>query len=119
MTHTSRPARRFRFARILLAFILVLTALSTALAPRQHTNTALAASSRERADEDQDIFGMVMRDPFYEFNSDPVNYPMQANKDALEEQARELSNAGVKWVRMEFFADYDGTVPAGEINWSK
>jgi hypothetical protein len=119
MTHTLRSARRFSFARILLAFILILTALSTALAPGQRADSALAASSRARADEDLDIFGMVMRDPFYEFNSDPVNYPMETNKDALEEQARELSDAGVKWVRMEFFADYDGTVPAGEINWSK
>ena len=62
---------------------------------------------------------MVIRDPFYEFNTNPVNYPMAPNKGALEQQAKELAAAGVRWIRMEFFADYDGTVAPGEINWSK
>lgn len=119
MINGSRPARRFKAARILLASILAFTAFSTLIAPGRNASIASAADDRQRAASDQDLFGMVMRDPFYEFNSDPVNYPMAANKTALEEQARELSNAGVKWVRMEFFADYDGTVPAGEINWTK
>ncbi len=67
----------------------------------------------------RELFGMVMRDPFYEYNTDPVNYPNSPNKAALERQASELASAGVRWVRMEFFADYDGSVPAGEINWNK
>ncbi len=62
---------------------------------------------------------MVMRDPFYEYNTDPVNYPNATNRTALERQAMELAAAGVKWVRMEFFADYDGSVKAGDINWAK
>ena len=68
---------------------------------------------------DKEMFGMVMRDPFYEYNTDPVNYPNATNKTALERQAMELQAAGVKWVRMEFFADYDGSVQAGDINWAK
>lgn len=68
---------------------------------------------------DGEIFGMVARDPFYEFNTDPVNYPNQPNKAALERQAAELASAGVRWIRMEFFADYDGSVKPGEINWEK
>lgn len=62
---------------------------------------------------------MVMRDPFYEYNTDPVNYPNATNRTALERQAAELAAAGVRWVRMEFFADYDGSVKAGDINWAK
>ncbi|HEY0071803.1 MAG TPA: hypothetical protein VGE04_17730 [Chloroflexia bacterium] len=68
---------------------------------------------------DGEIFGMVARDPFYEFNTDPVIFPNQPNKMALERQAAELASAGVRWVRMEFFADYDGSVRPGEINWDK
>lgn len=66
-----------------------------------------------------ELFGMVARDPFYEFNTDSVNFPNQPNKVALERQASELASAGVRWIRMEFFADYDGSVRPGEINWEK
>lgn len=62
---------------------------------------------------------MVIRDPFYEYNTDPVRYPNALNRAALEREAAELEAAGVKWVRMEFFADYDGSVDRGEINWAK
>jgi hypothetical protein len=72
-----------------------------------------------RSDADRELFGLVVRDPFYEYNTDPENYPNAPNKAALERQAREIAGAGAKWIRMEFFADYDGSVPAGEINWSK
>ena len=65
------------------------------------------------------MFGIVMRDPFYEYNTDPVNYPNACNRTALEKQASELQALGAKWVRMEFFADYDGSVKPGDINWAK
>jgi hypothetical protein len=72
-----------------------------------------------RTDAEREMFGMVIRDPFYEFNTDPVNYPNATNRVALERQASELEAAGVKWIRFEFFADYDGTVAPGDINWAK
>jgi hypothetical protein len=86
---------------------------------RSDRNTTAFAADRVRTPQDSDLFGMVIRDPFYEFNTDPVNYPMAPNKGALEQQAKELAAAGVRWIRMEFFADYDGTVAPGEINWTK
>ncbi|HST06001.1 MAG TPA: hypothetical protein VLQ48_14880 [Chloroflexia bacterium] len=110
-------ARVRRAIRICLVFIIAITSLGTFAFQTSH-NTAFAAN-RARTPGDADLFGMVIRDPFYEFNTDPVNYPMAANKGALEQMAKELSAAGVRWIRMEFFADYDGTVPPGEINWSK
>src|SRR5688572_6278004 len=79
--------------------------------------TAFTASLRP--ENERELFGMVIRDPFYEFNTDPENYPNAANRRALERQAKELAGAGVRWIRMEFFADYDGSVPRGEINWAK
>ncbi|MFL5735455.1 MAG: hypothetical protein ACJ78Q_20025 [Chloroflexia bacterium] len=76
-------------------------------------------STDSRPPAEAELFGMVVRDPFYEYNTDPVNFHEAPNRTALERQAIELHTAGVKWIRMEFFADYDGTVPKGDINWSK
>ena len=111
--------------RLILALITALTGLSAwGIPPGQGAarvaGTAGAiASTSTRAEADRELFGMVMRDPFYEFNTDPVNFPNATNRNALERQAAELAAAGVRWVRMEFFADYDGTVKAGDINWAK
>ena len=80
---------------------------------------AAAFGASIRAENERELFGMVARDPFYEYNTDPINYPNAPNKTALERQARALAGAGVRWIRMEFFADYDGSVKAGEINWNK
>jgi hypothetical protein len=79
--------------------------------------TAYTASLRPETE--RELFGMVVRDPFYEYNTDPDKYPNALNRTALERQAKELAGAGVRWIRMEFFADYDGSVPRGEINWAK
>jgi hypothetical protein len=119
MTPGAFQARHLRVARLLLAFILACVALGAYLAPGPGLASAQDTSGHARTPQERELFGMVMRDPFYEFNTDPANFPMAANKTALEEQARELSNAGVRWVRMEFFADYAGRVPAGEIDWSR
>src|SRR4029453_12183224 len=100
--------------RILLSALFVFTALGIFLNP-----VAQADNDRKRTPADRDLFGMVMRDPFYEYNTDPINFKNAPNKTALENQAQELASAGVKWVRMEFFADYDGSVPPGDINWQK
>ena len=67
----------------------------------------------------RDLFGMVIRDPFYEYNTDPVNFKDAPNRTALEQEAREIASAGAKWIRMEFCADYDGSVQPGDINWAK
>jgi hypothetical protein len=77
------------------------------------------ANRSARPPAERELFGMVARDPFYEYNTDPVNFHEAPNRVALEQQAAELAAAGVKWIRMEFFADYDGTVKPGDINWSK
>ena len=111
-------ARTARAVRICFAVVIAVTMFGAFLVRTNGIQTAVAAD-RLRTPQDSDLFGMVIRDPFYEFNTDPVNYPMAPNKGALEQQAKELAAAGVRWIRMEFFADYDGTVAPGEINWSK
>jgi hypothetical protein len=121
LTPTNRHPTGFvvsKQLRLLLTALLTFTALSISLTQAQNI-TAQANADRVRTPADRDLFGMVMRDPFYEFNTDPVNFSNAPNKTALEAQAKELASAGVKWVRMEFFADYDGSVAPGEINWNK
>ena len=113
---------RHRNTRLLVTAVLLVSVLggSFPTAGRHGSQTALAAPLRSvRSAADKDLFGMVMRDPFYEYNTDPVNFPNALNRTALEQQANELESAGVKWVRMEFFADYDGSVAAGDITWAK
>ena len=102
--------------RIILAIILF-SSLAGAGGVRDGISSASAAAQRTRTDPE--LFGMVIRDPFYEYNTDPVNFHEASNRTALERQAIELQTAGVRWIRMEFFADYDGTVAPGDINWSK
>ncbi len=111
--------------RILFAVIITLSGLGTWATPGMGGQAHVAyaantiASTSTRTSSERELFGMVMRDPFYEYNTDPVNYPNASNRTALERQAAELAAAGVRWVRMEFFADYDGSVKAGDINWAK
>jgi hypothetical protein len=65
------------------------------------------ATAAPPADLRSDLFGMVARDPHYEFNTDPVNFPNASNRTALEREAAELEELGVRWVRMEFWAEGD------------
>src|SRR5437667_3726244 len=105
--------------RIFLAFVVLASSIMLAGTSGGRGSMRPAQAAPLRAASDSELFGMVTRDPFYEYNTDPVNYPNAANRTALERQATELQAAGVKWVRMEFFADYDGSVAAGDINWAK
>jgi Glycosyl hydrolase catalytic core len=101
------PNLRTRLWRILWAGAALSLLLATVPRPPA-THAAPAADDATRAD----LFGMVARDPYYEYNSDPQNFPNAPNRVALERQAAELQEMGVKWVRMEFFAE-------GEINWDR
>ena len=101
------PNLRTRLWRILWAGA-ALSLLLAAMPRPTATHAAPAADDATRAD----LFGMVARDPYYEYNSDPQKFPDAPNRAALERQAAELQEMGVRWVRMEFFAD-------GEINWDR
>jgi len=51
-----------------------------------------------------DFMGMVVRDPHYEWKTNPA-YPDGTNQAFFDEMGRNLQTAGVKWVRIEFFAE--------------
>ncbi len=50
-----------------------------------------------------DFMGMVARDPHYEWKTNPA-YP-GTNKAFFDEMGKNLAAAGVKWVRIEIFAE--------------
>lgn len=118
MTNLFYKRRSTRCAsRTILSLVLALSAFASLFASTPGRPSQVYAQEG-RTPADSQLFGMVIRDPFYEWNTNP-KYPGDTNKDALEQQAKELAQAGVKWVRLEFFADYDGSVEAGAINWNK
>ncbi len=51
-----------------------------------------------------DFMGMVARDPHYEWGTDP-DKPYTVNKRFLDEMGKNLRVAGVRWVRIEIFAE--------------
>lgn len=61
-------------------------------------------------------FGMVIRDPFYEWNRDDL-YPQAPDYSFLAEMAANLYGLGVRWVRLEFHAEEGGS--SGVIDYRK
>jgi hypothetical protein len=68
-------------------------------------------SSAITAELPGDFLGMVVRDPHYEWNTNP-NY-VGTNKAFYDAMGENLRDLGVKWVRIEFFAE-DGAPAAGQ-----
>ena len=68
-----------------------------------------------------DFFGIVGRDPWYEWNTAPARHPNDVNRAVLEGMAAELAAAGAGWVRVELRAEHDERNPGGPgyIDWRK
>ncbi len=98
-----------RPGRLLLVCLLVLS--SMALTPSQPVSAA-----RDPATWGE-FFGIVGRDPWYEFNADPERYPVQVNRTFLETMMAEMALLGARWVRIEFHAEYDQPDGPGWIDW--
>ena len=56
-----------------------------------------------------DFMGMVIRDPYYDFGTNP-QFPGQPNYASEDKMGEILAAAGVRWVRLDFLADPDGHV---------
>ncbi len=56
-------------------------------------------------------FGMVIRDPFYEWDRHEL-HPRATNYEFLTEMASNLYSLGVRWVRIEFHAEPGGSYGA-------
>jgi hypothetical protein len=58
---------------------------------------------------DADFFGVVGRDPYFEWNTDPVHFPNDLNHAALEGMAADIARTGAGWIRIELRAEHDKT----------
>ena len=116
-----RPIARYPIVCILLVLLLP---PSVARGVEPSDGIALPAPRGAHAD----FFGIVGRDPWYEWNTDPARFPDDVNRDALEGMARDLALAGAGWIRIELHAERDpvGAPPdpsrpggPGYIDWRK
>jgi hypothetical protein len=80
----------------LLLLLLIFAALPAAGAPRS-LGTALAQPTAPNPE----LMGMSIRDPWYEFNTNP-DFPDAPNQAFQDQMGATLALAGVRWVRMEF-----------------
>lgn len=71
--------------------LLVLSVLPASASPRAVAPAAL----------DREFMGMVIRDPWYDFGTNP-NDPNGPNQDFQDTMGATLAQAGVRWVRLEF-----------------
>lgn len=99
----------------LLGYVLALMVLATTL-PTPPADSRPAATTAQGV-LDPARLGMVIRDPWYDFGTDPSN-PNQPNQIAQERMGQILAQTGVRWVRMEFFVE-GGDAQALERNISR
>ena len=95
--------RRLRSVFVLLALL----ALPAAAAPR--TEEPMRQQAAAPGALDAEFMGMAIRDPFYEFGTNPA-FPGAPNQTFQDTMGALLQTAGVRWVRLEFIADPDGHV---------
>ncbi|MBA3468098.1 MAG: hypothetical protein H0T53_00505 [Herpetosiphonaceae bacterium] len=78
------------------------------------SSTNAAINSAPTSAPTPDFWGMVVRDPAYEWGTNPA-FPNQANQTFITTMLDNLQAAGVEWVRFEFHGDYTGS-DYGSIN---
>src|SRR4051812_5025405 len=85
-----------RAAACFLLVAILMAALPAGAAPRAQAVPAAAPGA-----SNPDFMGMVLRDPWYDFGTNPAlpNQPNQAFQDTM---GLTLSNMGVRWVRLDF-----------------
>jgi hypothetical protein len=85
-----------RFVRPALLIALLLSLAASTLPPLTR-----AAPAAQTGPLNPELFGMVVRDPWYDFGTDPNN-PGKPNELMMERTGQVLAEAGVRWVRVEF-----------------
>jgi hypothetical protein len=93
-------------ASALLLLVVAAIAAGLLLPGPRATAAPQAATPAQAAALNPEFMGMVIRDPYYEYNSFPgMPGPNVYAQDAMGAQ---LEHIGVRWVRLEFIADVDG-----------
>ncbi len=104
--------------RVTCALLLLLTLYPGV----SHTHTSLSAAPSTLTDPypDRDgFFGVVGRDPYYEWNTDTIHFNNDVNRAVLENIVKEMAASGAKWVRVEFFAEYGDVSGPGQMRYDK
>lgn len=96
--------RLFTAALLLAIGISALPAGAAPPAARPATAPSLAPGA-----ENPNFMGMAIRDPYYDFDTNP-QYPGDPNYAFQDKMGERLAAAGVRWVRLDFLADPDGHV---------
>ncbi|MFV9503473.1 MAG: hypothetical protein AB4911_02790 [Oscillochloridaceae bacterium umkhey_bin13] len=83
--------------------LLIVLALLFPVAPPP-TTSAFADDPPAPPPLDPARIGVVVRDPWYEFGTNP-RFPGQANQAAQDQMGQLLAAAGARWVRLEFIVE--------------
>ncbi|MEI7768708.1 MAG: hypothetical protein WCI67_01905 [Chloroflexales bacterium] len=90
------------YRRAILATCVCLSVIAAALASAAGAGPAPTPAGAI----DRELLGMVVRDPWYDFGTSP-DLPDQPNQVSQEHMGAILEQAGVRWVRFEFFVAGD------------
>ena len=101
----------------LAATLLLLVGPAATRAVNTPAQPAAVPASNTTATVPSDFFGVVVRDPWYEWNTNP-RYG-GSNLEFLENMARNLKAAGARYVRIEFRADQTPGVRGGAMNYAR
>lgn len=103
-----------RFFAIVLALCGCLAVLPAAAAPGQQAGYTSATADQPGA-TNPDFMGMVIRDPWYDFNTNPAA-PGEPNRPFQDAMGQYLANIGVRWVRLDFHIPVGYTGPADQVD---
>jgi hypothetical protein len=92
-----------RVSAFLVLLALLISALPAAAAPRSVgiPPRAQVASAAQPGATNPDFMGMVIRDPWYDFGTNP-DFPGQPNYAFQDTMGATLAGMGVRWVRLDF-----------------
>ena len=115
------PRFQVRSGMLLLIAALLFSTLVPSLTPIRAAEMEPPALPAQTRGTDTDFFGVVGRDPWFEWKTDPIRFPNDVNRDALEAMAKDLADAGAGWIRIEMRAEHDpGNLSGpGYINYAK
>lgn len=88
------------FRKVLLILLAALAIFGPANAQRR--------AEPARPPANPEFWGMVVRDPLYEWGTNPAA-PHEVNRAFVDAMLNNLAAAGVRWARFEFHAEWDGS----------
>ncbi|MCA1666412.1 MAG: glycoside hydrolase family protein [Thermomicrobia bacterium] len=110
---------RFRDQRGLRRNVVLMLLLLLTLLPTAQTLTPASAALTDPYPDRDGFFGVVGRDPIYEWNTDTIHFNNDVNKTVLEQLVKQMAESGAKWVRIEFFAEYGDLSGPGRMPYEK